>query len=82
MIKIGIVICLFFWASLTLATHPQYMQSFIVGLALVGPVIFATIYLRTLGLFISDIRRHLRIRLFVWQTKKDKNQQARITSAS
>jgi hypothetical protein len=73
MIRVGMVICLFFWASLMLAAHPQYMQSFVVGLAVVGPIIFVTIYLRTLGLFVTELRRFMRIRLFVWHAKKDKN---------
>ena len=82
MIKIGIAVCVFFWVSLTLATHPLYLQTVIVNLALVVPVIFATIYLRTLGLFLIDLRRYLRIRLFVWQAKKSKGQQQGVPSPS
>jgi len=82
MIKIGIGAALFFWVSLTLATHPLYLKSFIVDLAVVGPVIFLTIYLRTLGLLVTDLRRYLRIRLFVWQAKKNENQQQGMPSPS
>lgn len=81
MVRIGIVLGLFFWVSLTLATHPQSLQSFIVDLAIVVPVIFLTIYLRTLGLLVADLLRYLRVRLFVWQSKKNKDHEGGIPSA-
>jgi hypothetical protein len=82
MIRIGIAASVFFWLALTLATHPEYLKSFVVCLALVVPLIFLTIYLRALGSFIIDIWRYSRIRLFVWQAKKEKNSQARLHSSS
>lgn len=80
MIRIGIALGLFFWMSLTLAAHPQSLQAFIVDLALVVPIIFLIIYLRTLGLLFADLRRYLRVRFFVWHSKKNKDHEGGIPS--
>ena len=80
MVKVGLGVSLACTLAIMLGTHPQLLHTFRLYLALAGPLVFAAVYMRNLGLFIADFRRYLKLRFLVRETKKNEKQHAGVPS--